>query len=135
VGRGGLYNAIGRPQTDFYLNLCRLVVMTALLFPLTSAYGVVGAAVAVSAPMVMQFAVGVYLSRRFIGVRLDDTLRPLLISAGQGAVLAGVLIGARTVIVADPRIALVGLAALGGVVCLIMNASDIRGLIATHGSR
>jgi O-antigen/teichoic acid export membrane protein len=132
---GYLYNAIGRPAADFYMNLARLVAMTAMLFPLTTAYGLVGAAVAVSLPMVVQFVAGVFLSRHFVGVAVGDTFRPLLVAAGQGTVLASVLLAARMFVAADPRVALVSLAALGAAVCMILNASDIRGLIATHGSR
>ncbi|MGH9350510.1 MAG: lipopolysaccharide biosynthesis protein, partial [Vicinamibacterales bacterium] len=85
---GYLYNAIGRPHIDFSMNLGRLVAMGALLLPLTTWYGLVGASVAVAAPMAAQFAIGVYLSRRFIGAPVAITLRPLALAAVQSAVLA-----------------------------------------------
>ena len=40
---GYLYNATGRPQIDFYVNLARLAFIALLLLPLSSRYGVVGA--------------------------------------------------------------------------------------------
>ncbi len=132
---GYLYNAIGKPQIDFYLNLGRLVVMMALLFPLAAAFGVVGAATAVALPMAAQFAVGVHLSRRFIGATLTESLQPVLVAAGQGVVLAAVLLSAKLLVTHDARIALVTLIAVSGVVWLAFNVRDIRALLAAQGSR
>ena len=132
---GYSYNALGRPHIDFSMNLARLIVMGALIVPLTRSFGVIGAAVAVTAPMAAQFVVGVYLSHRLIGVSVAVALKPLGVAALQGLVLAGVLIAAKSVASADPRVALVFLGALGGAVCLALNLRDIRTLIAAHGAR
>jgi O-antigen/teichoic acid export membrane protein len=132
---GYLYNAIGKPYVDFYTNLTRLLVMGTLLFPLTLRYGLVGAAIAVAAPMGAQFALGLFLSRRFIGVPVLATLRPLASSLAHGLVLALVLIAAKSMISADPLIGLVCLTALGGAVCLALNLRDIRTLLAAAGAR
>jgi PST family polysaccharide transporter/lipopolysaccharide exporter len=132
---GYLYNAIGRPHIDFYLSLARLVVMAALLFPLTKAYGLAGAAVAVALPMAAQFAVGVYLSRRLIGAPFALAIRPLSLAALRGLVLAAVLIAAKSLVASDPRIGLVSLVAVGGVVCLALNLRDLRSLLAAAGAR
>lgn len=132
---GYLYNAIGRPQIDFYMNLARLVVMAGLLFPLTMRYGLAGASAAVAAPMAAQFAIGVYLSRRFIGAPVSITLRPLAVAAVQSAVIAAVLVAAKSLVAADPRIALVSLLALAGGIGLALNVRDIRMLVAASGAR
>jgi lipopolysaccharide exporter len=132
---GYLYNAIGKPYIDFYMNLARLIAMGALLFPLTVKFGLVGAAVAVTAPMAVQFAIGVYLSQRFIGAPVAVTLRPLAVAVGQSAILAIVLIAAKSVVTVDPRLALVLLLALAGAVGLALNARDIRTLVAASGAR
>jgi lipopolysaccharide exporter len=132
---GYLYNAIGKPQIDFFMNLARLVAMVALLFPLTIWYGLIGASVAVAAPMAVQFAIGVYLSRRFIGAPVAITLRPLTAAVVQSAVLAAVLVAAKSVIVLDAQIALVCLLTLAGAVCVALNLRDIRTLIAAQGAR
>lgn len=132
---GYLYNAIGRPYIDFYTNLARLIVMGALLLPLTRWYGLVGASVAVAAPMAAQFGLGLYLSRRFIGAPLAATVRPLASAAAQAAVLAVVLIAAKSVVAADPRIGLICLTAIGCAVALALNLRDIRTLLAAAGAR
>jgi O-antigen/teichoic acid export membrane protein len=132
---GYSYNAIGRPHIDFSMNLTRLIVMGALIVPLTMKYGAIGASLAVTLPMAAQFVAGVYLSRRLIGVPITVALRPLGVAAVQGAVLAIVLIAAKSVVSADPRVALVLLGMLSGVVCLALNLRDIRTLFAAYGAR
>lgn len=129
---GYLYNAIGRPHIDFYLSLARLIVMAVLLFPLARMFGIVGAAAAVTVPMAIQFLVGVYLSRRLIHTPARTTVRPLVVAGAQGIVLAVVLVAAKSVVVADPRLGLLMLMALGGGVCLALNARDIRTLVGTY---
>jgi O-antigen/teichoic acid export membrane protein len=132
---GYLYNAIGKPYIDFYTNLTRLVVMGSLLFPLTRWYGLVGASIAVAAPMAAQFGLGLFLSRRFIGVPIAATFRPLGAALAHGAVLAVVLIAAKSVISANPLTGLIILTSLGGAVCLALNLRDIRTLLAAAGAR
>ncbi|HET7217825.1 MAG TPA: lipopolysaccharide biosynthesis protein [Vicinamibacterales bacterium] len=132
---GYLYNAIGRPYIDFYLSLSRLVVMAALLFPLTMWYGIAGAAVAVTLPMAAQFAVGVYLSRRLIKAPIGLALRPLSVAAGRGLVLAAVLFVAKFVVASDPKLALLSLMTVGGIVCVALNLRDLRSLLSAAGAR
>jgi O-antigen/teichoic acid export membrane protein len=135
VLNGYLYNAIGRPQIDFYMNLARLAAMGALLLPLTMRYGVIGASVAVTVPMGAQFVVGVYLSKRFIGAPLTVAMRPLAYATAQGAVLAAVLVGVRSALTAGPRTALVLLGGLGGVLTFAFNHKQIRMLLGAHSAR
>ncbi|MEQ1795839.1 MAG: lipopolysaccharide biosynthesis protein [Nitrospira sp.] len=129
---GYLYNAIGKPQIDFYVSLSRLMVMGALLYPLTVSYGIVGASVAVAMPMVVQFFVGVFLSKRFIGVSIAATLRPLAIAIGQGAVLVVVLLGAKLFVPSNPVSGLVILMMLGAAACLMLN---VQAVLAVWRSR
>jgi len=130
---GYLYNATGRPQIDFYVNLARLAFIALLLLPLSSRYGVVGASVAVTLPMVAQFLLGVYLSRRFIDAPARMAFGPFATAAGQGAVLALVLGVSKFVMSADPRIGLVGLLAISGAVWIAFNGRRIRSLMAVQG--
>jgi lipopolysaccharide exporter len=132
---GYLYNAIGKPQIDFSTSLVRLVVMAAALYPLTMRFGLPGAALAVTVPMVLQAAAGVYLSRRFIQAPVALALRPLLAASGQGAILALVLLAGKMVVGPDPRIGLAVLAALAGAVYLALNVGQMRTLLATSRAR
>jgi O-antigen/teichoic acid export membrane protein len=128
---GYLYNAIGKPRIDFYVNAFRLVLVLGLLYPLTISYGLAGASAAVAIPMAVQFAIGVFLSRRVIGVPVVSTIRPLGVVIAQAAVLAAVLIAAKSVIASDSIPGLVLLTVIGASVCLIFNLRDIQMKLAS----
>jgi O-antigen/teichoic acid export membrane protein len=127
---GYLYNAIGKPQVDFLAGLCRLATMSALLLPLTTRYGTVGAALAVTLPMGAQFCAGTFLSRRLIGAPLALTLRPVVVAGAQGIVIAAVLWVGRAWIPLHSWSELVTLLALGVVVLGLLNARDLKGPLA-----
>jgi len=129
---GYLYNAIGKPHIDFYMNTSRLVLVLSLLYPLTIFYGLAGASVAVALPMAAQFVAGVFLSRGMIGVLIADTVRPLGVALVQGAVLAVVLIATKLVVVSDSIAGLLFLVGVGASVCLLFNFRKIRTQLAAH---
>lgn len=129
---GYLYNAIGKPHIDFYMNSSRLLLVLGLLYPLTLAYGLAGASAAVAIPMAAQFVAGVYLSKKEIGVSIGATVRPLCVAIGQGAVLAAVLIAVKMVVVSDTIPGLVFLIGIAACVSLIFNFRDIQTQWATH---
>ncbi|MGA6826483.1 lipopolysaccharide biosynthesis protein [Nitrospira sp. NS4] len=122
---GYLYNAIGQPQIDFYVSLARLIVMGALIYPLAVSYGIVGASLAVTVPMVMQFIVGVFLSRRLIGVPVATSARPFAVAVLQGGILGAVLVSAKLFVTSDPIIGLAVLIGLGGVAFVILHAQEV----------
>jgi lipopolysaccharide exporter len=125
---GYLYNAIGKPRIDFYVNVARLIVMGTLLYPLTVSYGITGASLAVTAPMAVQFLVGIFLSRRVIEVPIATVLRSFAVAVGKGAVLVAVLVSAKSIVTSDPVIDLTLLIVSGGVACLMLNVPDIRAI-------
>lgn len=129
---GYLYNAIGKPHIDFYMNTSRLVFVLGLLYPLTISYGLVGASAAVALPMAAQFIVGVFLSRRVIGVPVIATVQPLGVAIVQGAVLAAVLIAAKSLIASDSVPGLVLVTVIGASLCLLFNLRDIQAQLASH---
>jgi PST family polysaccharide transporter/lipopolysaccharide exporter len=61
---GYVFNAIGKPNLPFYVNLVKLLVIAAAIIPATRTFGILGAAVAVTAPSLLMSVVGnVILSR------------------------------------------------------------------------
>lgn len=132
---GYLYNAIGRPHIDFYVSLGRLVVMCALLFPLTTQFGLVGAGAAVSIPMVLQFAVGVVLSRRYIQVPFSSTLAPLAAAVAQGIVLAAVLAAVRAGLPAGSAVTLIALGGVAAAALLLLNVNTAKLMFARLSAR
>lgn len=132
---GYLCNGIGKPQVDFYSNLGRLMIMAALLMPLTARFGLIGASIAVTVPMVMQFVFGLFLSRRLIAAPLRIAGQPLAVAAGQGAVMALVVIAAKSRVAADAGLALVSLVAIGATVYAALNYREIRNLYVAYAMR
>lgn len=132
---GYLYNAIGKPKIDFYVNGARLIVMGALLYPMTVLYGIIGASFAVMLPMAVQFVAGIALSQRFIGVPIATVLRPFAIAMGQGVVLAAVLLGAKMFVPISPVVSLVVLIAVGGLACLALNIQEVLAIWRSRSLR
>lgn len=89
---GYLYNAIGKPKTTFYITLSKLFVIALFIFPLTTRYGIVGAAIAVTVPSILTFIADFVLLRRIIGLDLRSVIKPLLRTLSFSAVMAAVLL-------------------------------------------
>lgn len=73
--------AIGRPDIPFYMNLAKLAVIGVAIVPATQAYGLMGAALAVTVPVVIQYGAGVYVFTRVVGVgagELSSAIWPAL---------------------------------------------------------
>ena len=88
---GYLYAAIGKPKISFYTNLAKLIVIAILIYPLTVAYGIAGAALAVTIPMVIAVAGEFFVLGRVIGINLRGTLLPQLRTAVFSALMETVL--------------------------------------------
>ena len=132
---GYLYNAIGRPEIDFHTNLGRLVMMSILLFPLTTRFGLLGASLAVTIPMVLQFGLGIWLSDRHIGARASTVTTPFVLAVAQSALLAAILMAVRSVISADPKMTLILLAAVCGTVWTALNLRGLRSTVSALRAR
>lgn len=89
---GYLYNAIGKPKNTFYINLSKLFVIALLIYPLTTRYGIVGAAIAVTTPSILTFIADFVLLRRTIGLPLRSVITPLSRTLSFSLVMAAVLI-------------------------------------------
>ena len=118
---GGLFLAVGRPAADTQQILLELGVMIVLLYPLTDAYGMEGAALAMAVAVTVVRLPFLGLARRIIDVRWT-TFGAYLLPAVAGAVSAGLAMAAVAAAVS-------GLAALflGGLAGLVA-------LTAAHGT-
>ena len=79
---GALFHGVGRPELNTWVTAIHLALMAAVIAPLVGAWGIFGAAVAVTAPMLVSQAVGSWLAARVTG-----SSRPVV--NGVGAPLAG----------------------------------------------
>ena len=122
---GYLFNGIGKPNIAFYLNLVRLILIVPLLYPLTVRFQLIGASIAVAAPMAAHFFAGIYLLRRSIGIGLREVAKVLCSSAGNTFVMIAVLFLARYVVPADSIYGLGFLVLLGIFTFAVLNISTI----------
>jgi O-antigen/teichoic acid export membrane protein len=89
---GYMYNAIGKPKISFYFTLAKLAIIGATIYPLTVAYGIVGAAVGVTLPSLITFFVDFIVLRRIIGLDIREAMLPLLRTFLFSALMAAVLL-------------------------------------------
>lgn len=68
---GWVFNAIGKPNIPFYLNIGRLILMMILIFPLLSLYQVRGVALAVTIPIIAHAVISTILFKRIVGIELS----------------------------------------------------------------
>ena len=86
AGTGGaLYNAMGRPEYDFRMNLMRLVVIAVFIVPLTGYWGISGTAVSVLLGILAACGYWLLFSTRVLGLsyrRLATAFLPPLTASG-----------------------------------------------------
>jgi O-antigen/teichoic acid export membrane protein len=90
---GYLYNAIGKPNISFYLSATKLAVILAIIYPMTAAYGLEGAATAVAVPQVAGDTIGLLIVRGQIGLPLSSMMLVIGRVLACCAVMIGVLLG------------------------------------------
>lgn len=132
---GYLFNAIGKPQVDFYMSVGRLVALCVLVYPMTRTFGLVGAALATTIPMGVQFVVGALLSRALIGAPLTATLAPFGLAAMQSAGLAAILTIVKLAPIPNPRLNLLAMAVVCTVVTVAFNYAHVRELLLRRSLR
>lgn len=84
---GPVFNAVGKPKIVFYLVSFKLILIGALIYPLTVNYGIVGTALAVTLPMCLEncfmwIILSQVLSCKFF-VILERLFKSLLSSSGM----------------------------------------------------
>lgn len=71
---GPLFQGVGRPDIITKLNLAKLVLIAALIVPLTLRYGIVGASLAVTIPMIMEQSFSWHVCARIIKGKVRQIL-------------------------------------------------------------
>lgn len=74
---GYLFEGIGKPQFSLYAGACRLLVLAALILPLSYTYGISGAALAVTIAMSIQLIMFIFLSRSALDLHVGDFARAI----------------------------------------------------------
>jgi lipopolysaccharide exporter len=74
---GTLYYAVGKPRIRFFIITIAVVIMVGLLFPLSTRYGLIGAAIAVLAGNVAGLIVQIWTSTGILKSGIKEMLRPM----------------------------------------------------------
>lgn len=98
-GLGGyMFNAVGKPNLTFYLNLVRLILLLILIFPLTEKYGLVGASLAVTIPILLQYILENYLIGKVIKINYIQMVKILMLPLIYGIAMFAVIIFSRSLL-------------------------------------
>jgi PST family polysaccharide transporter/lipopolysaccharide exporter len=132
---GYVFNAVGRPNVPFYLNLAKLVVIAAMIVPATRTYGLMGAAAAVTVPSALMFIVSYIVFSRILELPYRRMIQAIL-----PAVLASVVMGAAVMLAKnwvsfDSPAGLVLAAIGGGLLYASINWSRVIGAVKLLTSR
>lgn len=127
---GYLFNAVGKPNINFYLNSIKLLSIVVSIYPLILYFGVIGAAIAITAPAFILYFVEVYFLCRTIQLSsisiFSALMRPILTSVAMGGViylLSNNLFADQTVV------SLLSLIVTGIVVYAALNYQQIRVIV------
>lgn len=98
-GLGGyMFNAVGKPNLTFYLNLVRLILLLILIFPLTEKYGLVGASLAVTIPILLQYFLENFLIKKVIKINYIQIIKILMVPFAYSIVMFIVIIFSRSLL-------------------------------------
>jgi len=86
---GPLINAMGKPKILFWIMFCKLIMIAAIIYPLTIHYGIEGTAIAVTVPMLLEQVYVWIVISRLTGI----SIRALIARVVRPVLLAGVMYG------------------------------------------
>ena len=92
---GYVFNAIGRPSIPFYMNLTKLALIALVIVPATREYGLLGAALAVTAPSAVMFLVAYLVFSRVLELPLRRMIAAILPAIGASMAMGVALLFAK----------------------------------------
>lgn len=126
---GYVFNAIGKPKVTFYVNVVRLLFTLILIYPLTLEYGLIGAAMAVTVAIALEFLLSLVSLLKTLGLQFHVVAKDLLMAVFLSMVMAGVLTVAKTVVVQTNPYTLGMLIMLGALFYTLINFRDLTVLL------
>jgi lipopolysaccharide exporter len=117
---GPLFQSQGRPQVTTYFQIAFLAVMTPLLYPMVSRFGIVGAAATLAFTGLMTGIPHTWLALAYVHAKWRDIKQSLVFPALNTAFMAGGVIAMRLAFFPEPTVlSLVMLTATGAASYLI----------------
>jgi lipopolysaccharide exporter len=125
---GYLFEGVGQPRVAFYLASWRLALLAPLMVPLVKAYGIVGAAWAVTLGALVHWGGGFVYLRRYVDVTVGDVWRtawrPVCTALAMGLVVWGL----RGVVDTHAVWGLASMVVAGAVVFALLNLKPLLDL-------
>ncbi|MCK4629658.1 MAG: oligosaccharide flippase family protein, partial [Sedimentisphaerales bacterium] len=124
--RGTLFRAVGKPGITTKLQVLRLTLLAILIYPMTSAWGIKGTAVAITLVIAMVDPFGIYLGLKIIHCRAGEILKLIALPvAATGAMLGLIYLFKRSFFYETTYVNLFILAAIGiGTYITVIYACD-----------
>jgi O-antigen/teichoic acid export membrane protein len=123
---GYVFNAIGKPYLSFYINLAKLVVIAATIIPATRMYGLIGAAVAITAPSLVMFLIGNVVFSRTLRIELGTMYSAILPATASSFAMGLALLLVKQWTTLNAPAMLVAAVAGGALLYGALNKSDIQ---------
>lgn len=126
---GYVFNAIGRPSIPFYMNSIKLVLIALMIVPASRNYGLLGAAVAVTAPSLVMFVVSYVVFSRVLELPLQTMFMSILPAGLASLVMGGTLLLTEKWYSFDSPISLASAVLLGGTLYCVLSWTRISATI------
>jgi PST family polysaccharide transporter/lipopolysaccharide exporter len=130
---GYLMNGIGKPNVSFYIIVFRVVLIGILIYPMTLYYGLEGAAVAVTIPIIIQLIISMLSLKKLIGLKITSVLKVSGSILLRAMLMAAVLILLKLYLDPIDELELVLLVILGGGLYLVINRKQIFSFVKGNG--
>lgn len=122
---GYLYNAIGKPNITFYLNVVRFLILLAVIYPLTSKYGIEGTAIAVTFPVLFLYFIEIYILTRVLKLEAIRITKTLLMATCFSLIMALIILYIKSKIMNVDIYALILLIICGMISYALLNFQKI----------
>ena len=95
---GPLFKAMGKPKVLFWVLFWKLIVIAAIIYPLTTHYGIMGAAIAVTVPMALEQFYLWALIKRLTGIRIRNLLGQMVKPFVLAILMYGLIMLLKTIL-------------------------------------
>lgn len=95
---GPLFKAMGKPKIIFWILFWKLIVIVAIIYPLTTHYGILGAAIAVTIPMALEQFYLWTLVKRLTGITLQTLLAQMVKPFVLAILMYGLIMFMKTIL-------------------------------------
>lgn len=118
---GYLFEGIGKPQISLYSAAVRLMVIGSLILPASAAFGLAGAASAVTFAMLMQWIISLMVMTRSIGITIRDTIASVAGPFWTTGLMGLCVLGLRQLVDGTRPIGLAVLISAGMLIYAVLN--------------